>query len=300
MIDDACVRAFRPEDLPQIRSIMEASLRTDAIPGFLASDIDRALVRVPADPDGTVVALEGDRIVGYCTPRHGDLTVHPDRRRCGHGRRLVAAATRILAERGDDELALHVPPHLPASRAFADALGFRYRSSLWQFELPTDGHVPAPMFPSDVTTRTWGASEDVDRWASFVNATFEGHPTPIRLTPEVVRRVNAEPRFDPEGLLIVAPVSDPDEPIGFARVEVLPDPGDPATGYVTLIGVLPAWRGRGIGRELLRWGVTYLRGKGVGPVQLSVEAANERATELYRRHGFVPSIEWPIWSLPTS
>jgi ribosomal protein S18 acetylase RimI-like enzyme len=64
-----------------------------------------------------------------------------------------------------------------------------------------------------------------------------------------------------------------------------------------MVGVLPAWRGRGLGRELLRWSVEYLRGRGAGLIELSVEAANDRATELYRKHGFVPTIEWPHWAL---
>jgi ribosomal protein S18 acetylase RimI-like enzyme len=68
-------------------------------------------------------------------------------------------------------------------------------------------------------------------------------------------------------------------------------------GYVTMIGVLPTWRGRGLGRELLRWSVGYLRDRGAQLIELSVEAANDRATELYRRHGFVPTIEWPNWTL---
>ncbi len=69
-------------------------------------------------------------------------------------------------------------------------------------------------------------------------------------------------------------------------------------GEVGLIGVLPAWRGRGLGREALRWGVNELRGRGAGRIVLAVEAANERATRLYRSHGFEPMIEWPHWELP--
>jgi ribosomal protein S18 acetylase RimI-like enzyme len=94
-----------------------------------------------------------------------------------------------------------------------------------------------------------------------------------------------------------------------ALVRIVPDPAgtvvrvdEPAprvrVGEVMLIGVLPAWRGRGLGRELLRWAVSELRDRGAGAVQLSVEARNERATNLYRRHGFEPAIEWPHWVLP--
>ena len=71
---------------------------------------------------------------------------------------------------------------------------------------------------------------------------------------------------------------------------------------MSLVGVIPAWRRRGLGRELLRWGITTLRGRGrgAGPIMLSVEAANDSATALYRDHGFEPSIEWPHWVMPTT
>jgi ribosomal protein S18 acetylase RimI-like enzyme len=35
------------------------------------------------------------------------------------------------------------------------------------------------------------------------------------------------------------------------------------------------------------------RGRGAGRIVLAVEAANDRATRLYRAHGFEPIIEWP-------
>jgi mycothiol synthase len=300
MTDDGTVRTFEPGDLAPIRAIMEASLREDSIPGFVASDIERALIRLPADPGGTVVALDDGAVVGYCTPRHDDLTVDPVHRRRGHGRRLVSAARRMLAARGEESLALYVPSHLPGSEAFARQLGFRYRSSLWSFELPAEGTVPLPAFPPDVVVRPWQPDEDVGRYIRFVAAAFEGHPTPMNLNEDVVRRVNAEPGFDPGDILSVAPAANPATPIGFARVELIAEPSGPPTAYVNLIGVLPAWRRRGLGRELLRWGVTRLRERGARRIQLTVEAANERATALYLQHGFEPEIEWPHWAVPTS
>lgn len=296
----AGVRTYRPpDDDAAIRAVMEASLAQDRIPGFTATDIDRALTRIPADAGGTVVAIDAGLIVGYCTPRHNDLTVAPLSRRRGHGRRLVQAALETLRERRDPMVRLYVPRHLEASRAFANALGFTYHSSLWVFELPPDRPVPEPSFGPDVVVRTWAPDEDIDAWVEFNNATFEGHSTPLNVTAELVRTVHDQPSFDPAGILLAAPASEPDRPVGFARVEILPGADGRPTGYVNLIGVLPAWRGRGLGRELLRWGVGYLRGRGAGLVELTVEAANERATQLYRRHGFEPTIEWPQYVLPT-
>ncbi|HEY7523735.1 MAG TPA: GNAT family N-acetyltransferase [Candidatus Limnocylindrales bacterium] len=297
---DGLVRPLETDDLAAVRGIMDASRRVDAIPGFVASEVDRALLRISADPHGTLLAIDDGRVVGYCTPLRDDLTIHPDHRRRGHGRRLVAAARSLVASRGEDELVLYVPPHLPASGAFAASLGFRYRSSLWQFELSPEIPVPDAAFPGNVVTRTWRGDEDLDAWVRFVRASFEGHPTPIHLSPEIVRRINAEPSFDPEGIRVVMTCDEPEVPIAYGRVELLADAGGAPTGYVNGIGVLPAWRGRGLGRELLRWGVGHLRLRGAGTIQLSVEAANERATDLYRRHGFVPDIEWPHWSLPAT
>ena len=300
------VRAARVEDLPAIREVMEASLVVDHIPGFLPSDVERAIIRIEPDPDGTVVALEDDIVVGYCTPNHDDLTVLPDHRRRGHGRRLVEAAADVVRQRGDEVLQLYVPSHLPESIAFARATGFVHRSSLWQFQLPPDqvATVPRPEFPEDVVVRTWDDARDTDydAWSAFMLDAFEGHPTPMHWTPALIRHVHDAPGFDPGGVLLVAEAAAPEHLVAFCRIEVA-DPDQPVgerTGDVGLIGVLPSWRGRGLGRELLRWGVTALRERGVRQVELSVEAANERATALYRAHGFVPAIEWPHWVLPVS
>jgi hypothetical protein len=66
------VRSSRVADAPGLRDVMEACLATDGIPGFVRSDIDRALVRIVPDPEGTVVAIDDGRVVGYCTPRSAD------------------------------------------------------------------------------------------------------------------------------------------------------------------------------------------------------------------------------------
>jgi mycothiol synthase len=297
----ATVRGFRADDAPGVRDVMEASFEVDRFPGFTRSEIDRAILRLVPDPDGTVVAIEDDRIVGYCTPNRDDLTVHPAFRRRGHGRRLVPAALDLVRGGGRDELQLYVPQHVPGAVAFAEAMGMVYRSSLWLFALAPDQDVPAPAFPDDVVTRSWDPDRDIDleAWVAFMHAAFEGHPTPMSFSPTVIAHVHQAPDFDPGTILIVASRDRPDTPIAFARLELRADDGEGRrVGDVGLIGVLPAWRGRGLGRELLRWGVGELRCRGAGPIELAVEAANERATNLYRAHGFVPTVEWPHWVLP--
>jgi mycothiol synthase len=293
----ATIRTFQPDDLAAIRAVMEASLATDGIPGFDRGDIDRSLVRVPADPTGCLVAEVDGAVVGYCIPRHDDLTVHPDHRRRGHGRRLVEAARALVRERGLPYLMLHGPTHLAATRAFIAATEARYHSSLWLFELPPDVSVPPPDFPPEVTTRRFGPDVDFAAYVDLMNATFLDHPTPLSWTPESVRLVHDLPEFDPEGVLVVAPAADEGHPVAFSRVELSQGEDGRPEGWVGLIGVLPPWRGRGLGRALLRWGIEYLRSRGAIGISLSAEATNERATRIYREAGFVPTIEWPHYVL---
>lgn len=301
---DRAVRSFEPGDEAGIRAVMEASLAVDRLPGFTPSDIDRLLVRVPADPASTAVALEDRRVVGYCAPRFDDLTVHPAFRRRGHGRRLAAAGLDIARRLGLPFLELHGPTHLPATRAFIDALGFRYHSSLWRFELAPEIELPPPAFPPEVRTRTYRPDEDLERHLDLLDASFADHPTPVSWSLETIRQVNAQPDFDRHGVLLVTPADDPSRLIAFGKFELNARHGTDRHGQprgtVGLVGVRPEWRRRGIGRELLRWGVAYLRGRGAGVIELSVEALNEGATRIYRAAGFVPAIEWPHFVVPTA
>jgi mycothiol synthase len=292
------VRRFRGGDETGIRAVMDASFDVDRMPGWTHQEIEAAISRLPADPVGVVVAEEDGEIVGYCAPRFDDLTVHPGHRRRGHGRRLAEAALTLAAERGLDELTLFVPTHLPGSIAFARSLGLAYSSSLWLFRLPTGRPVPDPSLPDGYVTHPWPRDIDVDAFVAFANAAWEGHPTPLHLTTDLARLVADLPDFDPLGVCFVARAEAPDTPVAFAKTELRPDDDGRPVGWIGQIGVLPAHRGVGLGRWLLRWGVAYLRGRGAEAVELAVEAANDRALGLYLRSGFEPAVEWPHWVLP--
>lgn len=292
------VRRFQAGDEVGIRAVMDASFDVDRMPGWTRREIDVAVSRMPADPVGVVVAEDGGAIVGYCAPRFDDLTVHPDHRRLGHGRRLARAALELAAESNLGELTLFVPKHLPGSIAFAREIGLVYSSSLWLFRLPGGREVPEPVLPDGLVTRPWTDDIDVDAFVAFANAAWQGHPTPLHLTPALARLVAELPDFDPEGICFLARATAPDEPVAFAKVELRPDDDGRPTGWIGQIAVLPAERGNGLGRWLLRWGVAYVRARGADVVELAVEAANDRALGLYLRNGFEPAVEWPHWILP--
>jgi RimJ/RimL family protein N-acetyltransferase len=53
------------------------------------------------------------------------------------------------------------------------------------------------------------------------------------------------------------------------------------------MGLLPAWRGRGIGRRLLEATLAQARRSGFKRIELDVHADNPRAIALYEKAGFV-------------
>ena len=53
-----------------------------------------------------------------------------------------------------------------------------------------------------------------------------------------------------------------------------------------MIGVVPAYRGKGLSKPLLLRGMEYMRTKGVGSIQLEVDGENAPAVGLYTSVGF--------------
>lgn len=71
-------------------------------------------------------------------------------------------------------------------------------------------------------------------------------------------------------------------------------------GDLMTLGVLPAWRGRGLGRHLCESLLDAVRERGMSAVILEVRAGNVGALALYSDLGFVPVRQIPrYYSAPT-
>lgn len=62
----------------------------------------------------------------------------------------------------------------------------------------------------------------------------------------------------------------------------------PVLGAIQNIGVVPAWRGHGIGRELIQRALNGFQSVGCRQVTLEVTVHNLSAIRLYRSIGFQP------------
>ncbi|MEU7590242.1 GNAT family N-acetyltransferase [Micromonospora sp. NPDC049230] len=109
----------------------------------------------------------------------------------------------------------------------------------------------------------------------------------ILANPALAHYVTGWMRPDDVGVVATQPAG---RPVGAAWLRHL-TADDPGYGYVSddvpelTIGVVESWRGRGVGRVLLRAALDVARARGTGRVSLSVERANF-AAGLYAAEGF--------------
>ena len=101
----------------------------------------------------------------------------------------------------------------------------------------------------------------------------------------------AQPWFDPAGFILVSSADDPDGVAAFHWTKV--DPGQRATndpaataGEVYVVGVHPAYQGRGLGRPLTALGLAHLARLGLPEVVLYVDGDNQAAIRTYTGLGF--------------
>jgi mycothiol synthase len=289
------VRPVTPEDVPAIREILFAALEAGELAGTSPRDLNHELDLIPVAPGGMLVSLAGGEVTGFFDPEYPLLAVHPGQRRQRHGTRLVERAIVEAPAHGLAEVDLAPPLGNRPAEAFASSLGFAYRSSLWQLRLDPTTDVPLPRFPAGFEPRALRPGPDDDAYLDILRKSFADHPLPLNVSLDIIRLAHSRPGFNPSNIAVVTNPDSTGQLIAFCRV-ILTEEDAGKHAEIPHLGVLPAYRGRGLGRELLHWGVHHLRSRGAGDILLAVESRNKRALLIYERAGFVAVQEWPRWA----
>ncbi|MGH9086931.1 MAG: mycothiol synthase [Acidimicrobiales bacterium] len=229
---------------------------------------------------GCAVLLPGDGAWALEVAVHpawcdGDRTVEEQ---------LVRASVGEVAQRGGTAVRLWLRAPPPERTALARRLGFDAERELLQLRVPLPLPTDVAASPRDVRVRPFAPGRDEERWLAANNRAFATHPEQggWALTDILVRE--REPWFDPAGFLLH---EEDDQVAAFCWTKVHRD-SRPPLGEIYVIGVDPAFQGRGLGRALTVAGLEHLAGRGVPVGMLYVDGANAPARALYGSLGFTP------------
>ncbi len=216
--------------------------------------------------------------------------VDPDHRRHGIGRALLDA---VAVQAPGARVWAH--GNLVPARALAASAGWEVRPRAAQ-----DG--PAPLrpttwrpiqspCPTGFWARTFEPGRDEQAWLETNAAAFAHHPEQGRLALADLAERMAQDWFDPEGLIIVETREAPGRVAAFHWTKVDPEQRssvDPTrtAGEVYVVGVHPAYQGRGLGRPVTALGLAHLARLGLPEVVLYVDGDNRAAIRTYTGLGF--------------
>ncbi|TDD80025.1 mycothiol synthase [Actinomadura rubrisoli] len=208
-------------------------------------------------------------------PAAGELFVHPDHRRRGHGRALL----RALREKAAGPLRVWAHGDLPAAARLAEAEGMVRVRALFQMRRPAADPLPEPPVAEGVRIRAFEPGRDEESWLEVNGRAFADHPEQGAWTIDDVRAREAEDWFDPAGFFL----AERDGRLaGFHWTKVHPG----GIGEVYVVGVDPDAQGLGLGRALTLAGLHHLRGLGLDQIMLYVDGSNTAAVRLYESLGF--------------
>jgi GNAT superfamily N-acetyltransferase len=146
-----------------------------------------------------------------------------------------------------------------------------------------------PELPQDITIESVDLKEQSSVLHMLESESFSGHFGYIPLGHDnwLAEKV-AEPQLDQTGTFIAKVKGEP------AGLLISSDArSDVNGGWVDKLGVLEKFRGLGLGKLLLQWGIAHASEKGYKSVGLGVDTGNESgALQLYENQGFRPTVVW--------
>jgi GNAT superfamily N-acetyltransferase len=314
------IRAYRgPDDLPALVAIANAASRADGVtavwtPASLRVEIEGATHPDPR-ADVIVATIDGSP-VGYARVEWADTTdgerhywadgqVHPDWRRMGIGRALLALSEerrRVVAAShehpGPRRFVTWLPEGDRGGAVLLAASGYEPVRTYHHMVRPDLDDLVVPTMPAGLEIRPVTPELVGPVFAALVEA-FRDHFGAHDGSPEAFARWRDDPDLDLD-LLVIG--FDGADVAGGVQGSIVPEENranDYLRGWVDPVFTRRPWRRRGLASALLGRALVRLRERGMTSAQLDVDTRNaNEALTLYERHGFRSDRTETEWHKP--
>ena len=250
------------------------------------------LERPNYSPEQDLFILWSDNIVGYMDvkPELGigravlDGWIHPEHRRQGLATKLFSYATEHAKELGAKVIHINIREDNVVATGVLHRLNFRFIHRYSELALdivPVGGLDKAE---SDPDCRYLQCGEE-DKLTQLQNCAFAGswgyNPNTVE---EITFRINSN-TFSREDIILIYKT---DKAIGYCWTGINCEEGKPSIrkGRILMLGVVPDYRRKGMGKKLVLAGLARLRSKGLQIAELTVDSENKAACALYGSIGF--------------
>ncbi|MFG1707257.1 GNAT family N-acetyltransferase [Nonomuraea sp. M3C6] len=208
---------------------------------------------------------------------------------------VLERARELGAERGHDGVTLHLGVYRAdqVKQAMAKEWGFEPGTSFHRMRIDHDGPVEPPAPPAGLTLRS-GESEDVRREAHLVHQKgFADHFGFVAIDYDRWYERRQAQSITDWSQLTLAELDGRPAGVVIGNNQFLPDQD---CGYVATLAVLPEFRGRGLGRFLLRHAFAADAARGRQGTILHVDSNNTTpALGLYESAGMRPVMAIDVW-----
>lgn len=234
-----------------------------------------------AELDG---AMAGYALIAYERPIARAVALGgalPNMRGKGVGRALVRQAVEHSAALGVDALHIEAGERNDALQRLLTSEGFEIVKQYWQMRWQGD-NAPSVRLPSGFAARSLLQGEDEAALTFLQNTAFGEN---WGFSPNTVEQISARVEQNiggPESILFI---TDEGKPAAYNWTMFSADGANPS-GVISMTGVHPNYRGRGLGRAVVAAGIAYLVDRGAAHVDLEVDSDNTPARELYLKLGF--------------
>ncbi len=242
-----------------------------------------ALLAVLAD--GTVA---GFATVADFTEDHSRLflfsALHPQHRTMELGDELLDPLERRAAELAAPGAVLNgfTSSANEFARELFEARGYRLVRHSFRMVIDLAERPPEPDWPPGIELRPFDPDSDAERVYEADMDAFADHWGFVRTSFEDWRHWTMQPPFDPSLWFLAY---EGDELAGLCLCRSV-ESGDPDMGWVSVLGVPPRWRRRGLGTALLHHAFAEFYRRGRKRAGLGVDAENTTgAVALYERAG---------------